>query len=192
MRYARLPADIWTWPTFRALTDKQRLIAIYLWTGPHINHLGAFVIRTQTVHEHTGVSRRTCQRVLAEWTVEDPKKKVNLAHIWRGRGAVRAKWGLIWLPDYLEYLPPHNRHMWRAAAKSLEHLTHLAPPHCGLIRAITHNFETVRGTVPPNIKYNPPYSPPLARGGQCPNAQSARVALQEAAKTLKKRRSDSS
>lgn len=147
MRYARLPTDFWTWPNVQALTPHQRLIALYLWTGPHINPLGAFLLSTKKIADATGVSLRTCYRTLRRWRWDEGRQCHHGTNV-----ALRSATGaLIWLPRYIEWLPPDNPNMWTNAANTLSRLESAATPGCGLCRAVRHHFETVKLTVSPYI-----------------------------------------
>lgn len=56
-RYRRVQSRLWVEPAFRALSDGEKLAALYLLSGPPTNSIGLFVVsaaaqRKTSAHQH--------------------------------------------------------------------------------------------------------------------------------------------
>lgn len=86
-RYRRVPARLWDDPVFRGLAETDKLVALFLMTGPQANRIGYYLLSPALAAETLNIEPATFGRVL---------ERVCGAFGWRFDPAAR----VLWLPDW--------------------------------------------------------------------------------------------
>lgn len=93
--YGQVQCAFWGHPKFEGATDQERLLALYLLTGPHSNGLGCYRLPEGYIAEDLDWSRETVQKALRNLI-----ERVFIVYCWR------TKW--LVMPDFLEWNPIGN------------------------------------------------------------------------------------
>lgn len=64
--YGVVAAEMWTHPTFRSLSDKAKLFALYLAAGPHVTMIGCYRLPEAYASEDTGIPTKTIPQLFDE------------------------------------------------------------------------------------------------------------------------------
>lgn len=109
--YGRVYTAFWNSQDIRPLSDRGKLLANYLITGPHSNMLGAYLLPDAYISDDLG------------WSVETVRK--TLDELSRNGFATRFEDGRhIVVCKFLSWNPIENPNVGKAALKQLEQLPH--------------------------------------------------------------------
>jgi hypothetical protein len=128
-RYRKLFVRLWRHPGFTALTDAEKVLAVYLLTGPQTNRIGLFVLSIAQAAEDLGTVPETLSKRLVrvtetfEW-VFDKRSRV------------------FFVPSWWRWNEPANANVVKGNLKDLNEI-----PPCGLLDAFAANTETVPHTL---------------------------------------------
>jgi len=128
-RYRKLYTRIWRHPGFVGLTDAEKVVAIYVLTGPQSNRLGLYVFSIATAAEDLGSVPETLKKRLT--TVCQ-----TLGWLFDARARV------VYVPSFFKWNVPENPNVLRGSLKDLSEI-----PPCGLIDAFAGNIETLPETL---------------------------------------------
>lgn len=128
-RYRRLYVRLWRHPGFLELTDAEKVLAIYLLTGPQTNRLGLYTLSLATAAEDLGTVPETLKKRLA-------RVCQTLGWLFDGRSRV------FYIPSFWKWNPPENVNVVKGSLKDLNEI-----PPCGLVDAFAKNIETLPQTL---------------------------------------------
>jgi hypothetical protein len=128
-RYRKLYVRLWRHPCFVGLTDAEKVVAIYVLTGPQSNRLGLYVLSIATAAEDLGTVPETLKKRLL--TVCQ-----TLGWLFDARARV------VYIPTFFNWNPPENANVMKGSLKDLNEI-----PPCGLIDAFAANIETLPETL---------------------------------------------
>lgn len=107
--YRRVYLRLWRHPAFRALNEGEKVLALYLVTGPQTNLIGCYRFSPALAAEDIGVSLAQVKRRLA---------KILTAFEWSFDEATQ--W--IWIQSWFRWNPPngiHQKKSWQNAISAL-------------------------------------------------------------------------
>src|SRR5687767_3734580 len=108
-RYRRVRVRLWIEPPFRKLTDSEKVVAIYLLSGPQTSSVGLYRISVASGAEDLGMSvsqfRRRFNAVLPAFGWQHEVES-----------------GLLWIPEWIEENAPQNPNIVRAWRRSFDEL----------------------------------------------------------------------
>jgi hypothetical protein len=113
-RYRRIAVRMWLDAAFCALSVEEKLVALYLLSGPATNCLGLFPLSPAAAAEHFN------------WSVPVFRRRLDTvcqALGWRFDPVVR----VLWIPSWVGENPPQNPNVVRAFATAFDEI-----PDCGL------------------------------------------------------------
>jgi hypothetical protein len=128
-RYRKLYVRLWRHPGFVELTDAEKVLALYLLTGPQTNRLGLYVLSLATAAEELRMVPETLK-----------KRLVRVCQTFGWLFDTRAR--VVYLPSYWRWNPPENINVVKGSLKDLNEI-----PPCGLVDAFAQNIETLPGTL---------------------------------------------
>lgn len=115
-RYRRVRSRLWAEAPFAGLTEGEKLVALYLLTGPQTTATGLYRLSVASAAEDLGCSMRAFQRRL---------DAVVRALKWQYDAVVR----VLWLPEWLDENSPANPNVVRAWRSCFDEI-----PDCALKR----------------------------------------------------------
>jgi len=124
-RYRKLFTRIWLHPAFERLTDTEKVLALFLLTGPQTNRIGLYRLSPAQAAEELGTSLEGFRKRLPT---------VCTAFGW----LFDAKARVLFIPSWWRWNPPANENVMRGSLKDLNDL-----PPCGLVEAFARNIETI-------------------------------------------------
>lgn len=65
-QFGILPTEFWRDPKIRSLEPRTRLVAVYLYAGPHTNAIGCFRLPLSYIEEDLAIQRRFVQKAVKE------------------------------------------------------------------------------------------------------------------------------
>jgi hypothetical protein len=128
-RYRRLYVRLWRHPGFAALTDSEKVLAIYLLTGPQSNRVGLYMLSIATAAEDLETVSQTLS-----------KRLVTVCQTFGWLFDKRSR--VLFIPSWFRWNPPDNENVMKGALKDLNEI-----PPCGLIDAFARNIGTVPATL---------------------------------------------
>lgn len=128
-RFRKLYTRLWRHPGFVGLTDGEKVLALYVLTGPQSNRLGLYVLSIATAAEDLGTVPETLKKRLV--TVCQ-----TFGWLFDGRSRV------VFIPSYWKWNPPDNVNVVKGSLKDLNEI-----PPCGLVDAFARNIETLPVTL---------------------------------------------
>jgi hypothetical protein len=128
-RYRKLYARLWRHPGFVALTEGEKVLALYVLTGPQSNRLGLYVLSIATAAEDLGTTPETLK-----------KRLLNVCQTfgWWFDGAAR----VVYIPSWFRWNVPENPNVMKGSMKDLNEI-----PPCGLVDKFGRNIETLPETL---------------------------------------------
>ncbi len=102
--YGKVHCAVWESPTFRALTDDGRMLALYLMTCPHSTMAGVFRLPDGYVAEDVGWSPDRIRAAFGDLAQHGFAKRCSVT-----------RW--VWVVKHLEWNPLENPNQRKAAAK---------------------------------------------------------------------------
>lgn len=145
-RYRKTYIRLWRHPGFAQLTDGERVLVLYLLTGPQTNRLGLYNLSVATAAEDLETLSQTITKRLA-------KVCVTFGWMFDKRSRV------LFIPSWFKWNPPENENVMKG---SLKDLNEIAP--CGLVDAFARNIgtlpETLRGTFVEGLRQRLPQGMP--------------------------------
>jgi hypothetical protein len=128
-RYRKLYARMWRHPGFTALSEGEKVLALYLVTGPQTNRIGLYVLSVATAAEDLGTVPQTLS-----------KRLVNVCQTFGWLFDKRSR--VFYIPSWFKWNPPENVNVMKGSLKDLNEI-----PPCGLVEAFARNTETVPETL---------------------------------------------
>lgn len=128
-KYRKLYVRLWRHPGFLSLTDSEKVLAIYLLTGPQTNRLGLYTFSLATAAEDLGTVPETLK-----------KRLVRVCQTVGWLFDARAR--VFYIPSFWKWNPPENANVVKG---SLKDLNEIQP--CALVDAFARNIETVPETL---------------------------------------------
>ena len=128
-RYRRLYARLWRHPGFVSLNEGEKVLAIYLLTGPQSNRLGLFAFSVAVAAEDLGTVPQTITKRLA-----------NVCQTFGWLFDARAR--VFYMQSWFRWNPPENVNVMKGSLKDLNEI-----PPCALVDAFARNIETVPETL---------------------------------------------
>ena len=128
-RYRKLYARLWRHPGFAELSDGEKILALYLLTGPQTNRLGLYCLSVATAAEDLGTLPGTLTKRLV---------KVCLTFKWLFDSRAR----VLYVPSWFKWNPPENVNVMKGSLKDLNEI-----PPCGLVDAFARNHEALPQTL---------------------------------------------
>jgi hypothetical protein len=122
-RYRKVFISLWRHPGFVALSDAEKILAMYVLTGPQSDRLGLSVLSINMAAEDLGTVPQTLRRRL---------RNVCETFGWHFDSAKR----VIYIPSWWRYNQPENVNVMRGSLKDL----HEIPPS-PLLHAFCNNVE---------------------------------------------------
>ena len=132
-RYRKLFARLWLHPGFLALTDGEKILVVYLLTGPQSNRLGLYVLSIATAAEALGTVPRTITKRL---------KTVCETFGWMFDDVAR----VLFIPSWFKWNPPENANVVKGNLKDLNEI-----PSCRLLDLFAANGGTIPETLRPTF-----------------------------------------
>jgi len=132
-RYRRLYTRLWKHPNFRRLTDRDKLLALYVLTGPQTNRHGIHSLSLITASEDLKLPPRCTRRSVARlcrafgWQF-DPRSSV------------------MYIPSWFKWNPPDNVNVMKGILNDLNEI-----PPSPLIAVFAKNIETLPVTLRPTF-----------------------------------------
>lgn len=127
-RYRRIYPRLWLHPAFVSLAEGERLVALYLLSGPSTNRIGLFKLSPAAAAEDLGLSLDTFKRRFA---------RVCEVFDWRFDAAAR----VLWVPSWWRFNLPANPNVLQAALADLAEV-----PASDLVDQFANHTETLPGT----------------------------------------------
>jgi hypothetical protein len=128
-RYRKVYARLFRHPGFVGLTDAEKLLVIYLVTGPQTNRIGMYVLSIATAAEDLGSVPQTIKK--------------RLANVCTGLGWLFDPHARVFLiPSWWRWNPPENPNVLKGSLKDLNEI-----PPCGLIDRFTANLTNIPETL---------------------------------------------
>jgi hypothetical protein len=124
-RYRRLYVRLWRHPGFAQLTDTERLLALYVLTGPQSNRIGIYNFSIATASEQLGTVPQTLTKRLAT---------VAVTFGWLFDASAR----VLYVPSWWRFNTPENANVLKGNLKDLNEL-----PPCALVEAFASNLRDV-------------------------------------------------
>jgi hypothetical protein len=128
-RYRKIYARVWQHPGFNALSEGEKVLALYVLTGPQTNRLGLYLFSIATAAEDLGTVPETLK-----------KRFVNVCQTFGWLFDAKAR--VIYIPSWFKWNPPENVNVMKGSLKDLNEI-----PPCGLVDAFAHNIETLPVTL---------------------------------------------
>ena len=128
-RYRKLYTRIWRHPAFAALTEREKIVALYVLTGPQTNRIGLFHFSISMA----GDDLRTLPR-----TFEKRLRKVCQTLNW----FFDAKACVFYIPSWFKWNPPDGINVMKGNLKDLNDI-----PPCGLVDRFARNLESLPPTL---------------------------------------------
>lgn len=128
-RYRKVYARLWRHPGFGSLSEGEKVLALYLLTGPQTNRLGLYVLSVATAAEDL--------RTVSE-TVKKRLVNVCQAFGWLFDGRSR----VLYIPSWFKWNPPENANVVKGSLKDLNEI-----PPSGLVDAFARNLEHLPQTL---------------------------------------------
>src|ERR1700752_270688 len=104
-RYRRVRQRLWTEPSFKKLNEREKLLALYLLSGPQTNSVGLFQFSPARAAEDLRTSDTSVRR-----SVDTVLRSFGWIH--------ESDTDLLWLTQWIEENAPQNPNMvraWRSA-----------------------------------------------------------------------------
>lgn len=124
-RWRKIHTRLWLHPGFVQLSDAEKVLVIYLLTGPQTNRIGLYRLSPNAAAEELGTSLETFRKRLAT---------VSGAFGWLFDADAR----VLFIPSWWRWNPPANENVTRGSLKDLNDL-----PPCALMDAFARKIETV-------------------------------------------------
>jgi hypothetical protein len=128
-RYRRLYSRLWRHPGFKALPDGDKILALYLLTGPQSTRLGLFFFSIATASEDLGTVPQTLT-----------KRLVNVCQTFSWLFDKRSR--VVYIPTWFKWNPPENINVMKGSLNDLNEI-----PPCALMDAFARNIETLPVTL---------------------------------------------
>jgi len=128
-RYRRLYIRLWRHPGFRKLSDSEKILALYLLTGPQTNRLGLYGFSVATAAEDLSTVPQTLTKRLG---------KVCETFSWAFDKGSR----VLYIPTWFKWNPPDGVNVMKGSLKDLNEI-----PSCGLVDLFARNVESLPDTV---------------------------------------------
>jgi hypothetical protein len=128
-RYRRLYVRMWRHPRFVTLTADERVLALYLLTGPQTNRLGLYTLSIAQAAEDLGTVPQTLMKRFANCCA---------SFGWHFDSKAR----VFYIPSWFTWNPPANSNAMKGF---LNDLSEIQP--CGLLDAFARNLDTLPDTV---------------------------------------------
>jgi hypothetical protein len=128
-RYRRLYVRLWRHPGFVTLTADEKVLALYLLTGPQTNRIGIYTLSIAQAAEDLGTVPQTLLKRFANCCA---------AFGWHFDSKAR----VFYIPSWFKWNPPANSNAMKGF---LNDLSEIQP--CGLIDAFANNLDTLSDTV---------------------------------------------
>jgi len=128
-RYRKLYLRLWRHPGFTALTDGEKILALYVISGTQTNRLGLYVFSIATAAEELGTLPQTLKKRLV---------RVCQTFGWLFDSKAR----VIYIPSWFKWNPPDNVNVMKGSLRDLNEI-----PPCGLVDAFARNLETLPQTL---------------------------------------------
>lgn len=124
-RYRKLFIGFWLHPGLTELTDSEKLLAVWLLTGPATNRIGLYRLSPAQAAEDLGTSLESFRKRL---------RTVCTAFGWLFDERSR----VLYIPSWWKWNPPANENVVRGSLKDLNEI-----PACGLVDAFVKNIEPI-------------------------------------------------
>ena len=128
-RYRKVYARLWRHPGFTSLNEGEKVLALYLLTGPQTNRLGLYCLSVATAAEDLGTVPQTLTKRL---------RMVCQTFSWLYDGRSR----VLYIPSWFRWNPPENVNVVKGSLKDLNEI-----PPSGLVDAFARNIETLPDTL---------------------------------------------
>jgi hypothetical protein len=128
-RYRKLYARLWRHPGFTALSEGEKVVCLYVLTGPQSNRLGLYCLSIATAAEDLGTTPETLK-----------KRLLNVCQTFGWLFDARAR--VMYIPSWFSWNPPENANVMKGSLKDLNEI-----PPSGLIDAFARNLETLPETL---------------------------------------------
>lgn len=128
-RYRKTYARIWRHPGFVALSEGEKVLALYLISGPQTNRLGLYCLSIATAAEDLGTLPQTLSKRLG-----------NVCQTFGWLFDKRSR--VVYIPSWFKWNPPENVNVMKGSLKDLNEI-----PSSGLIDAFARNIETLSPTL---------------------------------------------
>src|SRR5882672_6800622 len=128
-RYRKLFVRLWRDPRFTELTDAEKLLALYILTGPQTNRIGLYTLSIGQAAENLKTSAETLTKRLR-------KGAGNFRLLFDNRSRV------IFIPSWFKWNLPDGVNVMKGNLKDLSEI-----PPCGLLDAFARNIEILPDTL---------------------------------------------
>ena len=128
-RYRKIYARLWRHPGFVSLSDGEKIVALYVLTGPQSNRLGLINLSVSTAAEDLGNDPRTFTKRL---------ERVCETFHWCFDCGAR----VLYIPSWFRWNPPENINVMKGNLKDLNEIHHSA-----LVEAFARNLDAVPETL---------------------------------------------
>ena len=120
-RYRKLYIRLWRQPAFCGLNDGDKILALYVLTGPQSNRLGLYMLSIASAAEDLKSQPETIKKRL---------HNVCVTFGWLYDGDAR----VIYIPSWWRWNPPENENVLKGNLKDLNDI-----PACALVDAFARN-----------------------------------------------------
>jgi hypothetical protein len=130
-RYRKVYPRLWRHPAFAPLSEGEKLLALYLLTGPQTNRLGVYPWTPEWAAADLAVTRQTLQR---RWSV------LENGFGWT-RSSATNRPTVVDIPSWLRWNPPENPNVVKAILNDLNEI----PPCPARERILDRLTEVAKG-----------------------------------------------